>query len=93
VTVLRYGVLLYGFVRATAARRGIACGAGLLGDLGFGWFGGFWWDDVGRSFEELAVVEDGSGANQGDQVWGVDGTPAGLRGIEELVGHGNSGSG
>lgn len=39
------------------------------------------------TFEQLALVEDRAGAYQGDQVWGVDGAPAGLSGINQLVGH------
>jgi len=31
-------------------------------------------------------VEDRSGADKGDQVWGVDCSPAGLSGLDELVG-------
>ena len=49
--------------------------------------GGFGWGDVGGAFEEFALVEGGAGADEGDQVWGIDGSPAGLRGLDELVGH------
>jgi hypothetical protein len=36
-------------------------------------------------------VEDCSGSDEGDQVWCVESPPAGLCGVDELVGHGNSG--
>jgi NAD(P)-dependent dehydrogenase (short-subunit alcohol dehydrogenase family) len=35
-------------------------------------------------------MEHRAGADQGDQVWGVDGVPSGLCGVDQLVGHGNS---
>jgi hypothetical protein len=38
----------------------------------------------------LPLRNTGAGTNQGDQVRGVDGPPAGLRGVDQLVGHGNS---
>lgn len=41
-------------------------------------------------FEHFAFVEDGSGTDGGDQMWCGDGPPAGLRGVDEFVGHGNS---
>ncbi len=44
-----------------------------------------------RSFEEFAFVEQSSGADQSHQVGCVDGPPAGLRGVDQLVGHGDSG--
>ena len=31
-------------------------------------------------------MEDGAGADEGDQMWGVDGSPAGLCGVDRLVG-------
>jgi MFS family permease len=34
-------------------------------------------------------VEYRAGTDEGDQVWRVDGTPAGLGGVDLLVGHGN----
>jgi hypothetical protein len=34
-------------------------------------------DGAVGSFDELAVLEDGAGADEGDVVWRVDGTPAG----------------
>jgi hypothetical protein len=43
---------------------------------------------VGRS--QFAFVEDGAGTDEGDQVRGVDSPPAGLCGVDQLVGHGNS---
>ena len=43
--------------------------------------------DVGGPFEEFAFVEGGAGADKGDQMWGIDGPPAGLCGLDELVGH------
>jgi hypothetical protein len=49
--------------------------------------GGFGWGDVDGAFEEFALVEGGAGADEGDQVWGIDGSPAGLCGLDELVGH------
>ncbi|SIK23483.1 cysteine synthase [Mycobacteroides abscessus subsp. abscessus] len=36
-------------------------------------------------------MEDRSGTDEGDQVWGVDGSPAGLGGVDQLVGHRQSG--
>jgi 2-polyprenyl-6-methoxyphenol hydroxylase-like FAD-dependent oxidoreductase len=42
-------------------------------------------------FEQFAFVEHRAGTDQGDQVRGVDRSPAGMRGVDELVGHGNSG--
>ena len=33
---------------------------------------------VGGSFDEFALFEPGAGADEGDQVWGVDRAPAGL---------------
>ena len=33
-------------------------------------------------------MEDGAGANEGDQVWRVDGSLPGLGGVDELVGDG-----
>jgi hypothetical protein len=61
------------------------------GDLRFGWFGGFGRCDVDGPFEQFAFVEHCAGPDEGDQVWGVDGSPAGLCGVDALVGHGNSG--
>jgi hypothetical protein len=37
-------------------------------------------------------VEDGAGADEGDQVRRVDRAPAGLSGLNQLVGHRQSGS-
>ena len=37
-----------------------------------------------RSFDELAVDEGGAGADQGDEVGRVDGSPAGLCGLHQL---------
>ena len=51
-----------------------------------------WAGDVDGAFEQFALVEHCPGTDQGDQVWGVDGPPASLCGINELVGHGNPGS-
>lgn len=53
--------------------------------------GRFWGCDVGGAFEQSAFVEDGAGADQGHQMWGVNGPPAGLGGVDQLVGHGNPG--
>jgi hypothetical protein len=39
------------------------------------------------SFYEFAVLEHGSGVNEGDQVGCVDRSPAGLRGLDELERH------
>ena len=39
-------------------------------------------DDFGRR-----VDEHGTGADEGDQVWGVDGAPAVLGGLDELERH------
>lgn len=56
---------------------------GLLGSrvagVGVGWF------------DELAVDECGAGAEKRDEVEGVDRAPAGLGGLDELVGHGQPG--
>jgi hypothetical protein len=38
------------------------------------WFG----CDVDGSYEQLALVENGAGTDEGDQVWRVDCAPAGL---------------
>lgn len=35
-------------------------------------------------------MEHRAGTDEGDQVWGVDRSPAGLCGVDELVGHGDS---
>ncbi len=43
------------------------------------------------ALEQFALVEDGASTDQGDQVWGVDGTPTGLCGVDQRVDHGNSG--
>jgi len=40
------------------------------------------------SFDELTGVEDGAGADEGDQVGCVDRTPAGLGGLDEFERHG-----
>lgn len=42
-------------------------------------------------FDELAVVEPGTGADQGDQVGALRGPPAGLSGLEELERHRDAG--
>jgi len=43
-------------------------------------------------FDEFAVLEFRSGADEGDQVWGVDRAPAGLGGFDEFECHGDPGS-
>ena len=43
------------------------------------------------SLDEFALLEGGAGADQRDEVGRVDGTPAGLCGLDELEGHGHSG--
>ena len=43
------------------------------------------------SFDELAVDERGAGADERDQVWGVDRAPAVLGGLDELERHRQSG--
>jgi len=43
------------------------------------------------SFEQLSLVECRAGADEGDQMGCVYGAPAGLGGVDQLVGHGNSG--
>ena len=48
--------------------------------LRFRRFGLVWRGDIGGSFEQFAFVEDRAGAHEGDQVRGVDGSPAGLCG-------------
>ena len=40
------------------------------------------------SFDELAVDERCAGPDERDQVWTVDGSPAVLRGLDELERHG-----
>lgn len=57
----------------------------MLGGLGFGRF-------VGLFFDLLAVFEGGSGLDEGDQVWGVDGAPPCLGGFDEFIGHGQASS-
>ena len=47
--------------------------------------------DLDGPFEEFAFVEDGAGPDEGDQVRGIDRPPAGLSGVDELVGHGDPG--
>jgi hypothetical protein len=47
--------------------------------------------DVYGSFEQLALVERDNGTNEGDQVRGVNGPPACLCGVDQLVDYGNSG--
>lgn len=47
---------------------------------------------VARS-SSLAFAEDRSGAHEDDQGWGVDGPPASLRGVDQLVGNGNGNPG
>jgi hypothetical protein len=70
------------------------CGSGCSGDLRSGLFGAvggrLCWGDLGGAFEQFALVEDRAGADQSDQVWGVDGAPAGRGGVDELVGHGQT---
>ena len=44
---------------------------------------------VGAS-DEFAVVELRAGADERDHVWGVDRALAGLGGLDQLVGHGDS---
>ena len=71
------------------------CGSGFSGDVRSGLLSGVFVrlrrGDVGGTFEQFAFVEDGAGAHQGDQVRGVDGSPAGLCCVDQLVGHGNTG--
>ena len=43
------------------------------------------------SFEEFALLEGGAGADQGDQVLGFHGAPAGLCGLDELERHRHAG--
>ncbi len=43
------------------------------------------------SFDELAVLELRTGADEGDEMGCVDGAPAVLRGHDQLVGHGQTG--
>lgn len=67
---------------------------GVSGDLRSGALrlgGGFGRGDVGGPFEEFSFVEHRAGADQGDQVRGVDRPPTGLCGVDQLVGHGNTG--
>ena len=52
---------------------------------------GFVRRDVDWAFEQFSFVEHSAGADQGDHMWRVHGTPAGLCGVDELVGHRNSG--
>jgi hypothetical protein len=47
--------------------------------------------DVSGAFEGFAFMEEGAGADQGDQVWCGGGSPAGLCGTDESVGRGNPG--
>src|SRR5215813_11863329 len=58
------------------------CGSRSLSCLGMGILAG--------PFDELAVDEGCSGADQGDQVGCVDGTPAVLGGFDELERHGQA---
>ena len=44
------------------------------------------------SFDEFAVGEGGAGADERDQVRGVDRAPAGLGGLDELERHRHAGS-
>ncbi len=44
------------------------------------------------SFDEFPLFESGARTDEGDEVWGVDGTPAGLCGLDELERHGYAGS-
>jgi len=39
---------------------------------------------IRRAFDELALLESGSGADESDEVGCVDGPPAGLCGLDEL---------
>ena len=39
------------------------------------------------SFDEFSGFEDGAGADERDEVWCVDGAPAGLGGLDELERH------
>jgi len=43
------------------------------------------------AFDEFAGLEHGAGTDEGDEVWGVDCSPAGLSGLDELERHGQSG--
>ena len=45
---------------------------------------------VSGSFDQLAVDEEGAGADKGDQVGCVDRAPAGLCGLDEPEGHGDA---
>ena len=59
----------------------------LLGDHDFLRFGGA----AGRSFDEFAVVERRTGTDEGDEVWCVHRSPPGLRGLDELERHRQTG--
>ena len=59
----------------------------LLGDHDFLRFGGA----AGGSFDEFAVVERRTGADEGDEVWCVHRSPPGLRGLDELERHRDTG--
>ncbi|MDP9845036.1 hypothetical protein J2853_004247 [Streptosporangium lutulentum] len=50
------------------------------------------WDVVVGSFDELAAGEGRPGADQRDQMRGVDRAPAGLGGLDQLERHGQPGS-
>ena len=43
------------------------------------------------SLEESTFVEHRAGTDQADQWWRVDGSPAGLRGLDQLAGRRNPG--
>jgi len=68
--------------------------SGVSGDLRFGRGGSrvgrFGWGDVSGAFEKFAFVEDRTSTDEGDQMRRVDGPPAGLGGVDELVSHGDS---
>ena len=52
-----------------------------------GFLGGFRFGVLAGSFDESAVDEGRAGADQGDEVGGVDGAPAVLGGLDELERH------
>src|SRR6516225_152688 len=62
--------------------------SGDVGYAGLGWSGR---GDVDGAFEQFALVEHGAGTDEGDQVRRVHHAPAGLRGLDQLVGHGDTG--
>ena len=75
------GIVVLGHGQILAGKRPLGhslCDVAMMCRLG---------GDGGGAFAQFALVENRAGTDQGDQVWGVDGSPTGLSGVDQLVGH------